>query len=228
MTICAAASVGGELKSQLPWIRMARTLCEQNIIMENYPEKVPFPGKEEKSKKSQKGIASLSLEMVQRLWYQIDHPKYPLSFRKVSASEGQGKSTSDFNTIYSNICILALAILKAPVIIGVPPPSTSEYNRGRQLFYRGNEDRRGPLQRTSQSPGPMGEDAPGADEDIGDASEEPEGSNADEADGSEEEDYESHTKSHRLAGEKGKLRAASSGADRRQTRARTQAEYAET
>jgi len=70
---------------------MTRVLVERNIILLNYPERVPFPGTGEAKAKSQKGIAGLSLEDVQCLWYQIEHVKYPLSFKKLSTTEGQGK-----------------------------------------------------------------------------------------------------------------------------------------
>jgi hypothetical protein len=84
------ASAGVELKSQLPWKRMSRALVEQAMIMLNYPEEVPFPGKEDSNAKSQKGISGLSSDHVERLWYQIDHAKYPLSLKNLSAAEGQG------------------------------------------------------------------------------------------------------------------------------------------
>jgi len=91
LIMARSAAVGGHLKSQLPWKRMTRVLVEQNIILLNYPERVPFPGTGEAKAKSQKGIAGLSLEDVQRLWHQIEHAKYPLSFRKLSTTEGLGE-----------------------------------------------------------------------------------------------------------------------------------------
>ena len=82
---------------------MTRVLVEQNIILLNYPERVPFPGTGEAKAKSQKGITGLSLEDIQRLWHQIEHAKYPLSFRKLSTTEGQGER---FRIVSSNGSIL--------------------------------------------------------------------------------------------------------------------------
>jgi hypothetical protein len=112
---------------------------------------------------------------------------------------------------------------KAPVIIGFPPPSTSKYHRGRQLFYRGKEDRHGPNRRTSQSPGPMGKDAPDAGEGMEDKSEDLRDSGASETDDDDREGR--HISQRRSEQRKGRL--IDSSGIRRQTRSTTRANQAQ-
>ncbi|KAF8178003.1 hypothetical protein BJ912DRAFT_1063344 [Pholiota molesta] len=108
----------------LLWRALPQVIADAGCVLLNWPEDVPFPC-DEAGKNASKGISVLKLPARALLSAAFSHPTHPLVIERQYASA---------------------VPIDMPVIIGVPPDSTSPHAYGRRKFLDKNlnEDRQGP------------------------------------------------------------------------------------
>ncbi|KJA22003.1 hypothetical protein HYPSUDRAFT_202495 [Hypholoma sublateritium FD-334 SS-4] len=106
---------------------LANNFSKSGFVLHNYPEGVPFPTKCDKKK----GIACLSVKEQNLLVNAFRHSEYPMKLVKTFTGEVPKNQ---------------------PVMIGAPPPDTSEHTQGRRLFLEASrgEDRMGPMRQAKK------------------------------------------------------------------------------
>ncbi|KJA21973.1 hypothetical protein HYPSUDRAFT_202467 [Hypholoma sublateritium FD-334 SS-4] len=106
---------------------LANNFSKSGFVLHNYPEGVPFPTKCDKKK----GIACLTVKEQKLLVNAFRDSEYPMKLVKTFTGEVPKNQ---------------------PVMIGAPPPDTSEHTQGRRLFLEASrgEDRMGPMRQAKK------------------------------------------------------------------------------
>ncbi|KAG9316924.1 hypothetical protein JVU11DRAFT_3004 [Chiua virens] len=121
-------NVGCEWASRklLPWKHLPMKLAKSAVVCKNFPDHVPYPGAQSRSKVSSKGISELTLaECLALLTAIYDPSDGKLCFVKMPHMAD------------------ALKFSRDPVIIGAAPAYNSSNKRGRRIFANGECTRDG-------------------------------------------------------------------------------------